>query len=118
MKKLTLFGCVLLAGFALTQTPRVSPLVCDVRHEQDVTYEGKVIEYKWMNPHTHITILVPATAKDPQTVGTWDVEGGSTNIMTRQGWTGDVQGRRADHRRGTSDERRLERRFPLLRRDA
>ena len=52
-----------------------------------VTYEGKVIEYKWMNPHTHITIVVPSTARDPQTVGTWDVEGGSTNIMTRQGWT-------------------------------
>jgi hypothetical protein len=24
---------------------------------------------------------------DPATVGTWDVEGGSTNIMGRQGWT-------------------------------
>ena len=24
---------------------------------------------------------------DPQTVGLWDVEGGSVNIMTRQGWT-------------------------------
>ena len=24
---------------------------------------------------------------DPQTVGVWDVEGGSVNIMTRQGWT-------------------------------
>jgi hypothetical protein len=28
-----------------------------------------------------------ATNGDPQTVGTWDVEGGSVNIMTRQGWT-------------------------------
>jgi hypothetical protein len=53
---------------------------------KSVTYEGKVVEYRWLNPHTHIIIQVPATAKDPSTAGTWDVEGGSTNIMTRQGW--------------------------------
>ena len=29
----------------------------------------------------------PGPGVDPATVGTWDVEGGSTNIMGRQGWT-------------------------------
>jgi hypothetical protein len=55
--------------------------------DTDVTYKGTVLEYRWINPHTHIIIKVdPAPGVDPKTVGTWDVEGGSTNIMGRQGW--------------------------------
>jgi hypothetical protein len=53
---------------------------------KDVTYDGYLVEYRWENPHTHLIVKVPATAKDPATVGTWDIEGGSVNIMTRQGW--------------------------------
>ncbi|MEO8069826.1 MAG: DUF6152 family protein [Acidobacteriota bacterium] len=56
--------------------------------DKDVTYKGTVTEWKWMNPHTHFVVHVPAgPGVDPQTVGTWDVEGGSVNIMGRQGWT-------------------------------
>jgi Family of unknown function (DUF6152) len=56
--------------------------------EKDVTYKGVVTEYKWVNPHVHITVDVKAApGVDKATVGTWDVEGGSTNIMGRQGWT-------------------------------
>jgi len=54
---------------------------------KDVTYEGTVVEYRWENPHTHIIVKVDPGAGDAATVGTWDVEGGSTNIMGRQGWT-------------------------------
>ncbi|MEQ1883744.1 MAG: DUF6152 family protein [Bryobacteraceae bacterium] len=55
---------------------------------KDVTYEGTVVEYRWENPHTHIIVKVdPGQGVDPATVGTWDVEGGATNIMGRQGWT-------------------------------
>jgi hypothetical protein len=56
--------------------------------DKDVTYTGVVLEYKWVNPHVHITVEIkPGPNVDPATVGTWDVEGGSTNIMGRQGWT-------------------------------
>ena len=56
--------------------------------DKDVTYKGVVTEYKWINPHVHITIdIKPGQGVDPSTVGTWDIEGGSTNIMGRQGWT-------------------------------
>jgi hypothetical protein len=56
--------------------------------DKDVTYKGVVVDYKWINPHVHITVDIKAGAGvDPATVGTWDVEGGSTNIMGRQGWT-------------------------------
>lgn len=56
--------------------------------DKDVTYAGVVTEYKWINPHVHLTVdIKPRQGVDPSTVGTWDVEGGSTNIMGRQGWT-------------------------------
>jgi hypothetical protein len=55
--------------------------------DKNVTYTGVVVEYKWNNPHVHFTIDVkPGAGVDKATVGRWDVEGGSTNIMTRQGW--------------------------------
>ena len=56
--------------------------------DKDVTYKGVVTEFKWVNPHVHITVdIKPGAGVDSATVGTWDVEGGSTNIMGRQGWT-------------------------------
>ena len=56
--------------------------------EKNVSYTGVITDWKWQNPHVHFTVLVkPGAGVDPQTLGTWDVEGGSVNIMTRQGWT-------------------------------
>jgi len=56
--------------------------------DKDVLYTGTVVEWKWLNPHVHFTILVkPGAGVDPQTVGTWEVEGGPNNILGRQGWT-------------------------------
>ena len=56
--------------------------------DKDVTYTGVITEWKWQNPHVHFTVHVKAGAGvNPETVGTWDVEGGSINIMGRQGWT-------------------------------
>ena len=54
---------------------------------KDVPYKGTVVEYRWVNPHVHVTLQVDADSGDPSTVGTWDIEGASTNIMARQGWT-------------------------------
>jgi len=56
--------------------------------DKNVEYNGVVTDWKWQNPHVHFTVLIkPAAGADALTVGTWDVEGGSINIMTRQGWT-------------------------------
>ena len=56
--------------------------------DKDVTYTGVVTDYKWLNPHVHITMdIKPGPGVDPALVGAWDIEGGSTNIMGRQGWT-------------------------------
>ena len=55
---------------------------------KDVEYRGVVREGKWQNPHVHFTIDVrKGPGVDPKSVSLWDVEGGSVNIMTRQGWT-------------------------------
>jgi hypothetical protein len=55
--------------------------------EKEVTYKGVVTEFRWMNPHAHITVEIkPGPGVDVSQVGIWDVEGGSTNIMGRQGW--------------------------------
>jgi len=55
--------------------------------DKNVEYQGVVSEWKWQNPHVHFTVdIKPAAGIDPQTVGRWDVEGGSVNIMSRQGW--------------------------------
>lgn len=51
-----------------------------------VTWVGTVKEYSWRNPHTRILIDVPKTSKDPTQAGTWDIEGASIAIMSRQGW--------------------------------
>lgn len=55
-------------------------------HKKIYIWEGTVVEYVWRNPHSHIIVNVPKGAKDPATVGTWDIEGGAAIIMTRQGW--------------------------------
>ena len=56
----------------------------DMTH--NVTYRGVVKEYRWQNPHSHIVITVGSDATDPSTVGTWDVEASSINLMVTQGW--------------------------------
>ena len=55
--------------------------------EKETVFTGTVVEYNWENPHTHIIIKVAPGAKNPETVGTWDIEAAAINIMARQGWT-------------------------------
>src|SRR5215467_10176132 len=55
--------------------------------DKDVAYKGTVVEFRWVNPHVHMTLQVDPDAGDASTVGTWDIEGASTNIMARQGWS-------------------------------
>ena len=53
---------------------------------RNVTYRGVVKEYLWQNPHSHIVITVGNDATDSSTVGTWDVEASSINLMVSRGW--------------------------------
>jgi len=53
---------------------------------RNLTYRGVVQEYRLENPHSHIVITVGADAKDPATIGTWNIEASSISIMIDQGW--------------------------------
>jgi hypothetical protein len=44
--------------------------------------EGTVTEFQWTNPHTFIQVAVPQNGR---TV-VWSLEGGSPNILSRNGW--------------------------------
>lgn len=55
--------------------------------ETDLVFSGVVVEYLWRSPHAHIVINVEVgEGIDTRTIGTWDIEGASPAIMTRQGW--------------------------------
>ena len=82
----------LLTGLLVTILAVAAPLLAHHSFSmfdmtKDVPYKGTVVEYRWVNPHVHVTLQVDADSGDPSTVGTWDIEGASTNIMARQGWT-------------------------------
>lgn len=55
--------------------------------QKNIVYEGTVLEYDWENPHSHLILKIDPGAKNPSTVGIWDIELQSVNIMSRQGWT-------------------------------
>jgi len=81
-------GCLAACAIALLAAPVFAHHSFAIfAMDTEVTYKGTVVEYHWVNPHTHIIVKVePGPGVDPKTVGTWDIEGGSTNIMGRQGW--------------------------------
>ena len=53
---------------------------------RNITFRGVVKEYRWQNPHSFIVVTVGSDATDPSTIGTWDVEASSINLMTSRGW--------------------------------
>ena len=57
--------------------------------DKSLTIVGTVVEYRWTNPHVHVLLKAePGQDVPADAAGTWDLEAaGSTNIMTRQGWT-------------------------------
>ena len=80
---------LVIAGFALVSASVTAHhSFAMFKMDKDVEYRGLVSEWKWQNPHVHFTIdISKGPGIDPKQIGRWDVEGGSINIMTRQGWT-------------------------------
>jgi len=78
-----------MVGFALASVPvRAHHSFAMFDMDKDVTYRGVISEWKWQNPHVHFIVdIKPGAGVDPKQIGRWDVEGGSVNIMARQGWT-------------------------------
>ena len=57
-------------------------------YTKNVTLTGTIKEFQWTNPHAWVQLLIrdPATGKDIE----WSIEGGSPNMLARQGWKKDA----------------------------
>lgn len=49
---------------------------------KEVTMTGTVKQFQWTNPHTFIQLEVETRGKKVE----WSLEGGSPNILSRNGW--------------------------------
>ena len=50
---------------------------------RELTIAGTVKEFKWVNPHTWLYLLVPNEKGEMEE---WKLEGGSISILGRAGW--------------------------------
>jgi hypothetical protein len=76
-----LLPCVLFAGATLPAMAHHSFSMFDAQKE--VVLKGSIKEFQWSNPHTWIQLNVTdASGK----VVEWSIEGGSPNLVGRQGW--------------------------------
>jgi len=76
-----LLSSLLLAAIALPAASHHSFNMFD--DGKEVVLTGAVKEFQWSNPHTWIQLNVPdATGR----IVEWSIEGGSPNLVGRQGW--------------------------------
>jgi hypothetical protein len=81
MHKRVLIPCLLIAGAAFPVVAHHSFSMFD--ENKEVVLKGAVKEFQWSNPHTWIQLNVTdASGK----VVEWSIEGGSPNLVGRQGW--------------------------------
>jgi hypothetical protein len=76
-----LLPCLLLAGVVAPALAHHSFSMFDDKKE--VVLKGEVKEFQWSNPHTWIQLNVTDGAGK---VVEWSIEGGSPNLVGRQGW--------------------------------
>ena len=69
--------------FAFTDTVNAHHSFNMYDKESEMWLEGKITKFQWTNPHTFIQLEVEADGK----VVEWSLEGGSPNILARNGWT-------------------------------
>jgi hypothetical protein len=48
-----------------------------------VTIRAEVVEFRWVNPHSYLTVVDTAEASGK----TWSIEMSSPGVLTRSGWT-------------------------------
>ena len=77
-----LFALALLCMVANTAMAHHSFGMFDITREMWI--EGTVKEFQWNNPHAWIQVLVPG--ENAGEVVEWSLEGGSPNILSRNGW--------------------------------
>lgn len=81
MRRLIVFGALGAAALAGPAGAHHSFAMFDRDTQMELT--GTVKEFQWTNPHTWTQLEVVA---DDGSVTEWNIEGGSPNGLTRQGW--------------------------------
>jgi len=81
MRKRLLLSFLFFAGAALPVVAHHSFSMFDETRE--VVLKGAVKEFQWSNPHTWIQLNVTDASGN---VIEWSIEGGSPNLLGRQGW--------------------------------
>jgi hypothetical protein len=49
---------------------------------QAITIEAEVVEFRWVNPHSYLTVVDTADSERK----TWSIEMSSPGVLTRSGW--------------------------------
>jgi hypothetical protein len=49
---------------------------------QPITIEAEVVEFRWVNPHSYLTVVDAAEAARKS----WSIEMSSPGVLTRSGW--------------------------------
>ena len=81
MRQRLLLTCLLVVGAAMPVVAHHSFNMFDDKKE--LLLSGEVKEFQWSNPHTWIQLNVAdASGK----IVEWSIEGGSPNLLGRQGW--------------------------------
>jgi hypothetical protein len=83
MKRCVTLGLVA-AGAALPSLAHHSTSMYD--RSAPVTIEAEVVEFRWVNPHSTLTVVESAAASGAAPK-TWSVEMSSPGVLTRNGWT-------------------------------
>jgi hypothetical protein len=81
MYKRLLLPFLLLAGAVLPVAAHHSFSMFD--ETKEIVLKGVVKEFQWSNPHTWIQLNVTDASGN---VVEWSIEGGSPNLLGRQGW--------------------------------
>ncbi|MFT3906103.1 MAG: DUF6152 family protein [Steroidobacteraceae bacterium] len=91
MNKLNRFFAAALAAVAVmfAAGAQAHHSVAPFDRNNPVTLSGTVKEFKYTNPHTWIYLMVPDGKGGEQQ---WELEGGSVNMVVRQGWTNKTLG--------------------------
>ena len=85
LKPLSFFS--ILCVFMLSASPVMSHHGrSNFLYDETVTLEGRVIEYKWKNPHSYIEMEV---ANENNEIETWLIEAGTIVSMEKYGWAKD-----------------------------
>jgi Family of unknown function (DUF6152) len=81
--KVSVIATMIIGGLSLMPTSQAHHAGTAFDATRELTVVGTVKEFKWVNPHIWLYLMVP-NAKGEQEE--WRLEGGSISILGRAGW--------------------------------